>query len=333
MLNSNKFVRENFLSLWRKLTQCAYASFCVLVGWQFYSFYLWATGTGEYVPRPPAVEAFLPISALMSLKRLVMTGRWDPIHPAGLAIFISVLVSAVLFRRGFCGWVCPVGLLSDAVEKAGRAARISLKPPLWVHYPLLSIKYLLLGFFVWIILVKMDTASIESFLKAPYNITVDARMLQFFISPSGITLGVMLGLLAVSFVFKHFWCTYCCPYGALLGIVALPSPLHVHRQEEQCMHCHRCQDVCPAGIAVWRKETVRVPECIGCMECVAACPEDGCLRLSAISNKISVPVWLVPVGVIFVLLCAWLFSLWTGHWHTVIPDQAFQAFYRRFLPH
>ncbi len=319
--------------LLRKAVQFVYALFCLLVGWQFYSFYLWAMGAGEYVPRPPAVEAFLPISALMSLKRLIATGKWDAVHPAGLAIFIAILVSAFLFRRAFCGWICPVGLLSDVVAKVGEAAGISLKLPRWLHYPLLSVKYLLLGFFVWIIIVRMDTSSIESFLKAPYNITVDARMLMFFISPSGIVLGVMLGLVAASVVVRHFWCTYCCPYGALLGIVALPSPIHVRRDEDECRHCLRCQEVCPARIPVSKKEKVRVPECIGCLECVAACPEDQCLRLSAVGSAKSLPLWLVPAGVVAVLIGAWLVAQWTGHWHTAIPDQAFQALYRRFLPH
>ncbi len=304
-----------------------------MVGWQFYNFYLWASGTGaSYVPRPAAVEAFLPISALMSLKRFLFTGKWDAIHPAGLTFFIAVLSGALLFRRGFCGYVCPVGLLSDAAERAGRAARVSVKLPRCLHYPLLSVKYVLLGFFAYIILVKMDIASIESFLQSPYNITVDARMLLFFLSPSGITLVVMVGLLAASFVIKHFWCTYCCPYGALLGIVAMFSPLYVHRDEQECRHCKRCQEVCPAGISVWDMEKVRVPECIGCLECVASCPEDRCLRINAAGMDRAMPLWLIPAGVVTVLMGAWLVALWTGHWHTIIPDQAFQVFYRRFLP-
>jgi len=321
-----------FLSL-RKALQCGYAVFCMVVAWQFYSFYLWAVGKGEYMPRPPAVEAFLPISALMSLKRLIITGRWDSIHPAGLVFFIAVLVTALLFRRGFCGYVCPVGLISDAVEKAGRLVRINVDIPLWFHYPLLSVKYALLGFFAWIILYRMDTASIESFLQAPYNITVDARMLLFFLSPSGMTLAVMLGLVAVSLVIRHFWCTYCCPYGALLGLAAILSPLHVYREEKLCRQCHMCEQVCPAHIRVWKKATVNVPECIGCLECVAACPEDGCLELRAAGTGRSFPLWTIPAGVVSVLLGAWLAALWTGHWHTAIPDEAFRVLYSRFLPH
>ncbi len=324
---------DSRLSLWRKAVQCAYAIFCIFTGWQFYLFYKWAVGAGHYVPRPPAVEAFLPISALMSLKRLVLTGKWDHVHPAGLAFFIAVLITAVLFRRGFCGWVCPVGLLSDVIEKGGRLARLSLRLPIWLRYPLLCIKYGLLGFFVWIILFQMDVASIESFLQGPYNLTVDARMLLFFLSPSGMVLGVIVGLMVVSFFVRHFWCTYCCPYGALLGLLSVLSPFHVNRDDRQCKHCRRCEDVCPAGIRVWEKQNVFVPECIGCMECVAACPEDRCLKLAALGRERHYPLWLIPAGVVGLLLAAWLLSVWTGHWHSAIPDQVFKVMYERFLSH
>ncbi len=323
---------KNNISLFRKTVQCIYAAFSVFAGWQFYCFYAWALRGGDYVPRPPAVEAFLPISALMSLKRLVLTGAWDTIHPAGLTFFIAVLMTALLFRRGFCGWVCPVGLLSDTAAKGGRLAHINLPVPRWLHYPLLMLKYLLLGFFAWIILWKMDAASIESFLQAPYNITVDARMLLFFLSPSGIVLAVMIGLVAVSFVIKHFWCTYLCPYGALLGIGALACLLHVKRDESVCRHCGRCEEACPAGIKIWGKQKITVPECIGCLECIAACPEDDCLELGVSGSSTRLPLWLLPAGIITVLLGSWLAALWTGHWHSIIPDETYRLFYNRFLP-
>ncbi len=325
------FLNRRFIPWHRKGVQAAYAAFCLFTGWQFYKFYLWATGNGASVPRPPAVEAFLPISALMSLKRLVITGNWDLIHPAGLTIFIAILASSLIFRRGFCGWVCPVGLLSDLLEKTGRFTGIGIHMPGPVRYPMLLIKYLLLGFFAWIILVRMDTRSIESFLQAPYNITVDARMLMFFLEPSVMASGVMIGLAGLSVILKHYWCTYCCPYGALLGLIALVSPFHVRRNSEKCKNCHACQDACPADIKIWAKNTVRDPECIGCMECVSKCPEDRCLELSVPGTERGIYWWIIPVGTVAVITAAWLIASLTGHWHSSIPDEAFKVLYTRFL--
>ena len=94
----------------RKAVQAAFTFFCIYVGIRFYQYYLWITSRStSFVPRPPSVEAFLPISALMSLKKLLLTGVYDSIHPAGLSIFLAALAIALIARKGFCGWICPVG--------------------------------------------------------------------------------------------------------------------------------------------------------------------------------------------------------------------------------
>jgi len=110
----------------RTLVQSGFAAFCLFAGYQFYHFYLWAMGESEvYVPRPPSVEGFLPISALLGLKRLMLTGRYDEIHPAGLTIFLSALIIALLLRKGFCGWICPVGFCPNLIEKLEKGSALS----------------------------------------------------------------------------------------------------------------------------------------------------------------------------------------------------------------
>ena len=90
--------------------QACFFLFTILVGVQFVLFASWAMGLTEvFTARPAAVEGFLPISSLLALKRFLLTGLWDPIHPAGLTILIFALLSALFLRKGFCGYVCPVG--------------------------------------------------------------------------------------------------------------------------------------------------------------------------------------------------------------------------------
>src|SRR5512133_3004677 len=65
----------------RWAVQLAYVAFLVSVAIQFTRFVAQATGDGPITAaRPPAVEAFLPIAALMAAKRLLLTGYWDEIH-------------------------------------------------------------------------------------------------------------------------------------------------------------------------------------------------------------------------------------------------------------
>lgn len=316
-------------SRFRLAVQACFTLFCLYAGYRFVGFVAWASGrTDLFAPKPGAVEGFLPISALMGLRHLLATGRWDPVHPAGLAIFIAILVMAFLFRKGFCGHVCPVGFLSGLLERAGRRMGLAVIPPKWIDLPLTGVKYLLLFGFCFAIF-SMDLRSLEAFLTGPYNMTADARMLQFFLSPSALSL-IVIGLLAAAgLVVRNFWCRYLCPYGALLGLVAWPGPTAIRRDAAACVDCGKCAKHCPSGIAVQKKDVVRSPECIGCGECVGVCPVDGCLSFSVYGKK-RIPWPAVGVGAVATLLLVWLWATATGHWDSEIPATMLKRFYSMF---
>lgn len=312
----------------RLAVQGAFLLFCAYTGWRFYQFYQWAIGMSTVqVPRPPAVEAFLPISALVSLKRLFLTGKYDFIHPAGLTIFLAALVIAFLLRKGFCGWICPVGFCSNLAAAFGGRLKIVRQPPRWLDLPLLAPKYLLLAFFSYLIFVKMNLAAIEGFLRTPYNLAVDAKMLSFFLTPSGISVMIMAFLVTISFFTKNFWCRYLCPYGALLGLLALFGPSNVRRDSEKCISCYKCEKICPGAINITVKKVIRTPECIGCLECIAVCPVPECLSLTVAPRR-KAPALLLPIMILTVFLGFWLTALTTGHWHSRIPLTSLKHYYR-----
>lgn len=311
----------------RLLVQSAFLLACLYSGYRFYQFYQWAMGnSATFVARPPAIEGFLPISGLVSLKRFLLTGVYDRIHPAALTIFIAALLIAVFFRKGFCGWICPVGFVSNLVERAARYLKILRRPSAWLDYALLSCKYLLLAFFSWLILVRMDLAALESFSRDPYNLVVDARMLLFFIAPTVTTIWALSALVLASFFLRNFWCRYLCPYGALMGILAWHGPLRINRDEQSCINCRKCEKVCPGSIRVAEQTVVTSPECLGCLECVAACPVDNCLRVSTYHRR-KLPTWLVPLGVLSFFLIAWAVAHLTGHWQSTVPPEILRSYY------
>jgi polyferredoxin len=324
--NASARVRVDFHTM-RLVVQSAFLLTCLYSGYRFYQFYLWAIGSSTtYVARPPSVEGFLPISGLVSLKRFLLSGVYDPIHPAALTLFIAALLIAFFARKGFCGWICPVGFVSHLAERVSRRLKILRRPPNWLDYPLLSLKYLLLAFFSWLILVQMDLAAIEAFANAPYNLVVDARMLLFFIAPTATTIWVMSFLVIASFFLRNFWCRYLCPYGALMGIFSWFGPLRVNRDEQSCINCKKCEKVCPGSIRVSEQSVVTSPECLGCLECVAACPVDNCLQIATYRRR-KLPAWLVPLGVLAIFFLAWAVANATGHWQTAVPPEIFKIFY------
>jgi len=317
----------------RWAVQGAYLFFFVLVGIEFHSFYRQIVSGGPVTAhRPPAVEGFLPISALVGLKRLLLTGHYDEVHPAGLTILIAAILSSLLARKVFCSWVCPVGSISRALEWAGektiwRRRKKEILINRWADRGLISLKYLLLAFFAWAILWKMDGDAIRQFLHTPYNYAADAKMLLFFtdISP---TAAITLVLLVVLSVFvKHFWCRYLCPYGALVGLVSWMSPQRVVRDGASCIDCRACTRTCPVEITVHRKASVWTPECTGCMSCVAACPVEDCLTVTR-KGKDSLSPYLVPLVGLGTISLLWGAARLTGHWHTSLSLSTLSEVYR-----
>jgi len=144
------------IHVFRRLVQSVYLLFFMYIGIQFFVFCKWASGHHAFVQRPQAVEAFLPISALVGLKVFILSVQWDPIHPAGLAILMGVIIASFLFRRGVCAWICPIGLLSNLTETAGRCIGALKKGPPWLDFMLKIIKYVTMSFFVYFIFIKMD---------------------------------------------------------------------------------------------------------------------------------------------------------------------------------
>ncbi|MGE4193906.1 MAG: 4Fe-4S binding protein [Pseudodesulfovibrio sp.] len=310
----------------RLAVQAGFALFCLYVGYRFVLFLDWVSGRTElFTPKPGAVEGFLPISALLGLRKFLATGLWDRAHPAGLTIFLAILAMAFLLRKGFCGYVCPVGLLSGLLERAGRRLGLAKVPPRFIDLPLRSLKFLFLGAFLFPVLT-MDGRSLDAFLRSPFNVTSDARMLDFFLSPSATALLVIGVLIALSLVIRNFWCRCLCPYGALLGLAAWVGPVHVTRDADTCVGCGKCTARCPAAIEVEKKETVTSPECMGCAECIGACPVRGCLAFTVLGRK-RIPWASVGAGVILVLLIARIWAGYAGNWDSAMPQEMLRRFY------
>lgn len=308
----------------RRLIQAGFAAACILAGWRLHLFLLWARGEGAaFVPRPPLAEGFLPISALLGLKRLLLSGQWDPVHPAGLAIFLAALATALLARKGFCGYVCPVGLLSNGLERLGRRLGTLRRPPKWIDWPIMAVKYGFLGFFLYSIL-GMNLPQVEAFLTSPYNLTADARMLAFFQDISRMGIGVLVALVLGSLLVPNLWCRNLCPYGALLGLLALASPVAVRRDAHACNGCGRCSRACPMAIRVQDMQRVNTPECMGCLSCVQAC-KDGCL--SAFLGRRRMPWAVMGFAALLAMLGAWLLAEAAGVWQSPIPAHMLRMFY------
>ncbi len=297
-------------------------------GFRFYEFTEHFLSGGPQVDRPPMVEGFLPIGSLMALKLWITRGVFDWIHPAGLVIFAAAILISLWLKKSFCGWICPVGTLSEAVHKLGARAfgrNYQLGPR--ADIALRSLKYILMGIFLYIVFIKMTPDSVLAFMGTPYWKVADAKMLFFFTKMSMTTAVVLLALVAVSLPVKNFWCRYLCPYGALVGLISMLSPVKIRRDEAACINCQKCAKTCPANLPVDKFKVVRSPECTGCLSCVSVCPAKGALDVGLPGRKINpVAFGLIVIAVFFGIILAAKLS---GHWQGNVTYQEF----KELLPH
>jgi polyferredoxin len=185
------------------------------------------------------------------------------------------------------------------------------------------LKYLLLGFFVWAVL-SMSANAIVAFMRSPYGIVADVKMLNFFrfIGHTGL---IVLGVLGIASVLvQNFWCRYLCPYGALLGISSLLSPMKIRRNAEACIDCVKCAKACPSALPVDKLVTIKSVECTGCLECVAVCPAEGALRMGlpamiAPRSARRMPTWAFAAGVAALFFGIVGFAKTAGYWNSNIP--------------
>jgi polyferredoxin len=259
----------------------------------------------------------------MSVKYLFLTGTIPEIHPAGTFLFIAFLAISLVFRKAFCSWLCPIGTISEWLWQGGRELfHGNLRLPTWVDRPLRSLKYLLLLFFAYLVM-QMSAAELGAFLTSPFGMLADVKMLDFFRSAGRVTIGVVSALVILSVLTKNFWCRYLCPYGALMGLVSVLSPMRITRDPISCIDCGKCTQACPSLIPVASLKTVRTPECNGCLTCVSVCPVADALEMrTRIRRRRVAPMWMAAgIAVLFLVVVGYARA--TGAWSGNVPERVF----------
>jgi polyferredoxin len=309
----------------RLTVQIAFILLNIFLGVQFVRFvhFYENGGIAQPITRPAGVEGYLPIAGLMNLKAALLTGNIPTIHPAGMFLIVAFLTISFIFRKTFCSWLCPVGTVSEYLWKLGRKIfKRNLNVPRWLDVGLRGLKYLLLAFFLYAV-ISMSPRDIYSFLQSPYGLIADVKMLNFFRFLGETGLIVIGTLVLLSVVIQNFWCRYLCPYGALMGLAALFSPLRITRNTETCIDCAKCAKACPSKLPVDQLITIKSAECTACMECVAVCPAEKALVFSA-PRKRTVPAWAVAAGIAVIFFGTVGYAKATNRWNTNIPSQVYQ---------
>lgn len=324
--------QERPVQKYRFYVQVVFALLCLWIGVEMFLFiqYLESGGTINFSGRPPGVDGFLPISSMMSFYLFITTGELHSAHPAGVFIFLGIVLMSLTIGKSFCSWLCPVGFLSELIGDFGeRIFKKKIKLPNFLDIPLRSLKYLMLGFLFYSVFFLMSTLAVKSFLDSPYNIVSDIKMYYFFADISRFSLIIISILFLLSIPVRNFWCRYLCPYGALLGILNFLSPTKIKRNPVSCIDCSLCTKACPSFIKVDKVKTVLSDECTSCFNCIDVCPVADTLELKSIipvKNKINKKY--AAIGLVSIFIIATSIGMFSGNWDNKVSKEEYLMHYK-----
>lgn len=245
------------------------------------------------------VDALCPFGTLESAWALLTRGEFlTKVGTSSLVLLIGTLVTALLFRRAFCGQICPLGFLQELFGRLGR--RLWKRPP---ALPAAVDRVLRYGkYLVFAGIVVLSWAFAELVVR-PFDPWAAWMHLT---SPELLTeMGVGLALLVLGLVGSLFeeraFCRYACPMGAFLGAVSQVGLSRVVRNTDTCIDCKACTRACPVALPVHASKQVTSAECLSCGLCVTACPVADTLdfRLGPQGPKVK-PLW-VTLGTVAIL--------------------------------
>jgi len=280
----------------RWFIKSAFFVYFIFACFQLMRFAAWTRGTGPYVSRPEAPAGLLPVGHFTSFFGMVRGGGWDVLLPAGLVIIIGALTVSLLLKRGFCGWICPLGTLWEYFALAGRKVMgQNIRVPRWLDLTGRAFRYLLTAVIVFLLLALVPVTEAVDFRSLPYMWVADIKTISMMIQPMYLLVILCAGLL--SLLFGPVWCRYLCPVGGIYSAVGELSPCKVVRNEVACTHCSRCDKVCHAFVRIEASNRVNDTECDGCMDCVKVCPAQDCLEARVLGRFVIAP-WVWPLLVL-----------------------------------
>lgn len=170
---------------------------------------------------------------------------------------VAKIFGPLFFGRGWCGYCCWTAMILDLLP---------YKRPQNPRKKIGRIRYI--AFAASLLFVCL--------LFALPVVNREKVMWIAFLVGNGLYYAVGIGL-AFAFKDNRAFCKYICPVTVFLKPMSYFSLIRVKVDEAACVHCGKCEKVCPMDVQVSNPNRSRknATECILCMECVENCPKQA----------------------------------------------------------
>jgi len=214
-------------------------------------------------------ERWCPFGGVEALHTYYTSG--DMLCSLGVSNFFilgGVLATALLVRRAFCGYLCPIGTISDWLRAIGQCLGIKC---VRVQGP--PDRILSLGKYVVLYVVLRATWSAGELVFRGYD-PCYALISRHGTDITWWAYAISATIVVVSVFITMPFCRWFCPLAAVLSPFSRFGLTRVKRDREGCSDCGVCSERCPVAIPVHEVEQVTAARCISCMSCVQSCPSN-----------------------------------------------------------
>jgi len=184
-------------------------------------------------------------------------------------VLAGVLLMTLLLRRAFCGYLCPIGAISEGLRRGGR--RLGIRE--WRIPPSVD-RVLSLGKYVVLATVLLLTWWYRELIFRAFD------PCYALISRHGTDITIWAYVVAGAIVLASLvvmlpFCRWLCPLAAVLNPFSRFGMARVRREPGGCNDCGRCARQCPMQIPVDRVDEVKHGRCTACLGCVDSCAAAG----------------------------------------------------------
>jgi len=266
------------------------------------------------------LTGFLPPGTFFKTDPLLMiaTAVSERFWLKGLELALAMIFLTLLVGRFFCGWVCPLGAVTDflrsflcTTRQVSDPANARLRRVKFVPLALIAVLALagfqyawaldpvtLIGRFVSLNLIPTATLLTDAaFIGLIKLFGRFDPLYDFYRFLQGALLGVKVhyfesslpifvfftAVCSLTFLLRRLWCRMLCPLGAVYAL-ASKSSLLKRAVDEKCIRCGLCRSDCRMGAIREDFGTVK-GECILCMDCVYDCPSGAVRFVWAAARK------------------------------------------------